>query len=317
MSWRTLLGLVACNAVWATNPLMGKQLLKQFPPLQVSWLRYGSALVAALVILALLALLGAVQAKRKQGVSARQAPGAPGRHLPTWIMLTGLFTFFGSGVAQYTGLALSTSTANALLVALEPLFAVLLAWILLGEVPRRAQAMAFTLAVGGFLLLSNVKPHVLQSFSLFNVGNLLILAALPMEAFYTITSRKVAGRIAPLPFFTLSLLAGFGALTVYVFFSSGFPSFSELSIHHWGAVLWMGPLGTTITYAFWALALVQAPVAAVCLTLFVQPILGAVFGIFLLGEQLDLWQIAGALLILGALTLQTHLTIDQNRRTHG
>lgn len=307
MSWKVLLGLVVCNAIWAGNPVMGKILMRDFAPLQVSWIRYSSALLGTFLAVALLsrakpALLG----KFSQVKNAAIWP---------WIIAMGIITFFGSAVLQYKGLAQSTSTANAIIIALEPLFAVILAWIFLGETTKLNQAGAFVLATAGFLLLSNVKPsNIVGTLALFNFGNFLILMCLPMEAMYSVISRKLGGRLEPIPVFALSLPIGFLCLTSYLLYSGiPLPDLGKLSFQGFLAMLWMGPLGTAASYIFWTVALMRAPVMAVSLTLFVQPILGAIFGIAFLGERLDFWQLVGATCIVGALVMQTALTYSEEK----
>ncbi|RZA08926.1 MAG: DMT family transporter [Proteobacteria bacterium] len=303
MSWPVLLGLVICNAIWATNPIMGKILLQHFPPLQVSCLRYGSALLMAL------ACSGFFGYRRSPLVGpVRLAFNTAA--LP-WVAAMGFITFFGSAVLQFRGLAHSTSTANAILVALEPLFAVFLAWAFLGEEVRKRQGFAFLLAVAGFLFLSNLKPHdFMATIGLFSFGNFMLLLTMPMEAMYSIISRRLGGRVPAITLFTSALLIGFAALIAYLLASGlGFPDLRTLDALGWFALLWVGPLGTAITYTYWTVALEKAPVAAVSLTLFVQPILGAGFASFFLGERLDLWQAIGGALIVGALALQTTVAL--------
>src|SRR5690606_19381286 len=100
MTWRVLFGLIACNAVWATNPVMGKILMEEYAPLQVSWMRYASALIAALVALAIF------RTQSAQYLSPLVSIVAP-KNL-VWIMIMGVATFFGSAIFQYQGLSLST-----------------------------------------------------------------------------------------------------------------------------------------------------------------------------------------------------------------
>jgi drug/metabolite transporter (DMT)-like permease len=301
MSWRTLVGLILCNAIWATNPVMGKILLRDFSPPQVSTLRYGSALFMALILVALFYY------RRPGELSSWRALTRPGPAL--WILAAALTTFFGSALVQYLGLAQSTSTANAIIVALEPLFAVFLAWIFLREKLTPTQMLAFTVAIAGFCLLSNVDPGDLSASLLaFSVGNLLLLFTMPMEAMYTIVSRKLAGTVKPVSLFAVALLLGFTiSLTVSLAKGMPLPSLARISPEGWLALLWLGPVGTAITYIFWTVALVDAPVAAVSLTLFVQPILGAAAGMLFLGERLSLWQSVGGAMILVALFLKTQV----------
>jgi len=294
------MGLVLCNAIWAANPLMGKLLMAEFLPLQVSWLRYSSALFAA---------VGLVVFARKSNPALLGPSGVfRQRNIWPWLFLAGIAAFFGSATLQYWGLHQSTSTANAIIVAVEPLFAVLIAWLLLGEKFKLNQIFGFLLAIIGFLLLSHINPaKITQSFALFNMGNLFILLATPMEAIYSVVSRKLAGKLKPLPIFAYSLPIGFFIFTILVAATSGIPNYTALSLKGWLAVLWLGPLSTTGVYIYWTMALIQSPVATVSLTLFIQPILGAIFGMVFLGESLNFWQSIGATLILCALFLQTYL----------
>lgn len=299
MRWTLLLGLVVCNAIWASNPITGKVLLRTFEPLQVAHLRYGAS---ALMMLLLAAVL---HFRRPRALTP----------LPVvfrwenfhWLVWLGLMTFFGSAVLQYLGLTRSTAMANSLIVAIEPLIAVFLAWVFLREALTAIQWTAIGLALAGFLLLSNVKPHSFaESLGIFNVGNLFFLAVMPLEAMHTIISRRLAGRVTPISLMATSLAIGWLALTGYVAISdAGFADLSRLDWRNCLSLFLIGPIGTALTYAYWSLALVNAPVAAVTLTLFVQPILGAVAGFVLLGEKLDWWQSAGGLLILFALSLQS------------
>ncbi len=277
--------------------------MQEVPALQTAWLRYGSALFCIFLL-----HLGKIPT-----TSFRSG----WRYFP-WIALLGLCTFFLSSIFQYKGLALSSATANTLIVAMEPLFAVFLAWIFLRERLHWIQILAFFVAVVGFLLLSNLKPHDWQnSLALFSFGNLFLLLSMPMEAMYSIISRKLAGKIQPISVFSWALGFGFCVFSLYLVWEGvGFPR--SLSLQGYLAVLWLGPLGTALTYTFWTMALVKAPVAAVSLTLFVQPILGAAFGAFFLGERLDGWQAFGGILILATLVLQTKLTLkgEQNVENH-
>jgi drug/metabolite transporter (DMT)-like permease len=300
MSFAILCGLLACNAVWALSAIAGKFLLQSYPPFQLAQIRYGLALFTAYFLLAAFRVL-----KPQRLSPLRVIIEIRNFH---WIASLGIITFFGSPILQYLGLIRSTATANSLVVAIEPLFAALLAWLFLREKLTRVEAAGFAIALAGFFLLSNLKPNNLgESASLFNVGNLFFLAVMPMEAFFTIVSRRLAGRVEPLSLFISALTLGFLMLSGYLWVI-GEPLPSLLPLANWKnifALIWVGPLGTTAAYIFWSEALISAPVAVVALTLLAQPIIGALSGYFFLGERLDLWQGLGAALILSALALQT------------
>ena len=299
MRWRVLAGLIVCNAIWALNPIMGKFLLRTYVPLQLAHLRYGASLLTALVLVLYF------RWRRPDLISpAREVLSLRNFH---WIASLGLITFFGSAVMQYLGLERSTATANSLIVAIEPLIAVLLARIFLAESITRRQVFALALSISGFLLLSNLKPNnLVESLAIFSIGNLFFLAVMPMEAMHTIISRRLVGRVTPVSIMAGSLPFGFLALTLYVGMAGvGFPDWTRLDLGSAIALFLLGPVGTTITYIYWSVALIEVPVAAAALTLFIQPILGAIAGLLFLGERLDLWQACGSAMILAALWIQS------------
>ncbi|MGZ3713729.1 MAG: DMT family transporter, partial [Bdellovibrionota bacterium] len=202
MSWAILLGLLACNAVWAVTPILGKFLLRSYGPYQVGQLRYGAALLTAFLILSVFRWL-----RPDRLTSFRTVVSRRNFH---WIASLGIISFFASPIMQYLGLIRSTATANSLMVAIEPLFAALLGWLFLRERLNLQEKIGFVIALAGFFLLSNVKPnHLGESLALFNTGNLFFLAVMPLEATYTIISRRLVGRIEPVSLLIGALAFGF------------------------------------------------------------------------------------------------------------
>ncbi len=280
--------------------------MEDYSPLQVAWLRYFSALITALVAVLVI--------QRKPNRYVTPPTQILRKSIFPWVVLMAFCTFFCSPLLQYTGLAKSTSTANTLIVAMEPLFAALLAWVLIAEPWRKIQGLAFCFALAGFLLLSNLQPGDWNSLANFQAANLFLLATMPMEAMYSVVSRKIGGRVGALTLYLAASVIGFLLFSGYlVFFDSGLPSLALIQWNNFGAILWMGPLGTAITYIYWTVALEKASVAAVSLTLFVQPILGAFVGAVFLKESLSPWQFSGALFILFALSLETFFEIRKGK----
>lgn len=310
MSWTVLLGLIVCNAIWATNPLMGKILMNSYTPYEVAWLRYFLAAVSCVIL---------VFVRRSTYIFHQDMSKIlKEKKLTPLIILAGFITFYGSPLAQYAGLFRSTATENSIIVSIEPLSAVLLAWLFIGEKIALKDWIAMLVALIGFLFLSNLRPHeIKQSIHEFNFGNLFLLAVMPMEATYTIISRAVAGRVQAMNMFCLSLIFGITILTLNLIFWKFSPldillHLPTLSYKEWFALFWMGPIGTTITYIYWARALENASVFAVSLTLFTQPIVGSITGFLILGEKLNFWQILGALVIILALFMK----ISQKKAMH-
>ena len=107
--------------------------------------------------------------------------------------------------------------------------------------------------------------------------------------------------------FRTALFIGVLALTLLVFTVFQAPALwtEGWDLRRLGALLWLGPFGTAATYYFWIWALSRATIAQMVLTLFVQPLAGALFGAWILGERIALIQGVGGLLILAAVLVPT------------
>jgi drug/metabolite transporter (DMT)-like permease len=302
----TLLILVLCNVIWSAHPVMGKLVLTDFPPAQGAWLRYASALAAYLLAI----LVWPWIASRSAGFPPSRRTvfllRAPARDW-AWLVLMGFMTFCFSPLLQMTGLSESRATDNSLIVAMEPLLSVLLAWILLKEKLHLFHLGAFVVALTGFFLLAGVSwDQLVKGFDPHLLGNLLLLLSLMGEAAFSVLGRKLVGRrLSPPALFGATLATGVLLLSVIALPGWGWPDVHHLSWRSALGLLWLGPLGTTFSYFLWMLALVRAPVASVAITLFIQPLMGAAWGYLFLGDRMSGYQLLGAALILAAVFGQT------------
>jgi drug/metabolite transporter (DMT)-like permease len=299
MSVNVLAGLILCNLIWSAHPAMAKLVLADVSPALTAWLRYLSALVAYLVAIPF------VQKKGLGPVFLRPRNMRDG----LLIVAVGFMAFCLAPLLQMTGLQSSRATDNALIVAMEPLMTVALARVVLGERLSQLHYFAFSLALTGFALLSGVLSGMDASGTSSNFsGNLLMLAALIGEASYSVLSLKLIDRHAPMGVFGAALVSGVGILTLSTFAIEGPSMFYELSHLSWKSVsglLWLGPMGTAFAYFYWMSVLREASVASIALTLFIQPVLGALWGYAFLKESLSGVQVLGAIFIITGVMTQS------------
>jgi drug/metabolite transporter (DMT)-like permease len=313
MKVKTLIALVLCNLVWSANPAMAKFIFAEgVSPGTTAWLRYASALGAYAVAFSLFRWFRSSQGEQTR-VEAFLFPRS--RADLGWLLVIGVLGFCVAPLLQMTGLHASRATDNALIVAMEPLLTVLLAWLVLGEAVHGFHWIAFAIAFSGFGLLADLTPGRIgllwgspgsQEGAHF-IGNFLILLALLGEACYSIAGRKLLIRHSAYGIFGSALVVGVGALTIVLGFTQGpgaFTAVAGLSGKAWLAVFFLGPLGTALAYLYWMIALTEAPVASLVLTLFVQPVFGSFWGYEFLGERLTVMQWVGAALISAAILLQ-------------
>ncbi len=295
-----LLTLIAFNAIWSAHPAMSKVAMRSVSPAHAAWWRYALALAAYLLFVP---FLRDARGKRLRGPAFALPIGRHARDR-AWICLLGFLTFCVSPLLTFIGLSASRATDNALIIAIEPLFVVLLARLLLGERLRERDALALPLAVAGFFLLSGGSGLGGGGWDPRFWGNVLMAVSLVGEASFSVLGRLLTRRHAPLGIFGSALAFGCLLLTAAVLWLEGVPDPRALSAEAWLGLLWLGPLGTTAGYIAWMVALAEAPVAAISVTLFFQPLMGTVWGAVCLDERLEPMQWAGAVAILLALAAQ-------------
>lgn len=312
MPWKVLVGLILCNFLWSANPTWGKVILTAVSPEITAWLRYSSSLLSYVVAVSFLQVTSRIWPKMKTQFDGPYFMKPKARQ--DWLLLLalGFMTFCFSPFLQFTGLSTSRASENALIIAIEPLITVGMACLFLREKLSSRFLACLILALFGFFMLAGLDPAHGLAADLKDahlIGNLLILCALLGEASFSVLGRKLQDRnYGSLEIFGSALIVGALSLTVTVLLKSGYGAFAQLlklNVKTLAAIFFLGPIGTALTYFFWMLVLRQATVASMALTLFVQPIMGSIWGYCFLDERLTLMQVSGALLIALAVLIQS------------
>jgi len=96
-------------------------------------------------------------------------------------------------------------------------------------------------------------------------------------------------------------------LALFVFATEGPPPIAHLSLKTWLALLASGFLCTATTNLSWNWGISRVPASQAAVLINIEPLMGSVLGVFVLGESLGPTALAGAALILaGAFALTTH-----------
>ncbi len=276
--------LIVANVLWATSYVAGK---------------YALAGTSVTLMLALrmcisgLLLLPFLFAKRKE------------LHL-TWqdvpqLAFLCLIGFGLNKLLEFGGLALTTASDVALLITSESLFTAALSWVVLRERFKLSAGLALALGfVGVYLIierswLPNIPPG---GGALRMVGDLLVVLALFIEAFYTVRGKALLVKHSPLLVTTASLV---GSMFIWLpvagweVLSGGWHVAGWLT---WLAILWLAIMCTVFAYLAWFQGLVKVDGSAAASTLFIQPLLGPLLGVLLLHELLTPYTVFGGLLII-------------------
>lgn len=304
MSSSALIILLACNVMWSVTYSFAKIMMSHgFEPLEVAFLRFFAGAVALSAYCmwdkpSRKALLGWI---RDIGV------------IDTRILAVGLLTFFVSPLCQMTGLKLSRAIDGALIIAIEPLVSIIAACLILREELKRRQIFAILLALAGAAILTELTWQKLMSFADARLtGNLIFLVSLFSETAYSVVAKPALSRRPPVVFVTVAVWIGVAALGLYNVTVYGPSRMAGLAVlfdgmrwADWASVLYLGVGCTAFGYLYWMKLVETVPVSVLALTLYIQPILGMLWGGIWLGESVNVATLAGAGLILIAVWLAT------------
>lgn len=271
MSHRHVLPLIAAAACWGLGAVASKRAVAELPPTVLLAVQLAASAAVLTFILR----------------GSRRSPRTAGARL-------GLLGVLNPGLAyllSLAGLASISAGLSVLLWALEPVFILFLAALLLGERIRPVTGVLSLGAVGGAALAGAAGTGGAQL-----QGVALTVAAVGCCAVYTVASASWMRAESPLAVVMVQqwCALGFAMAVLAVHLVGGGVQIAGVS-----AVAWASALGSGIIYyglAFWAfltgLRHTTAATAGVFLNLI--PLFGIGAGRWLLGERMVLAQLVGA-----------------------
>lgn len=287
---RPWLWLVLANVLWAGSYVAGKFALRD---LSVNMMNALRMILAALLLLPLLA--------------ARRTHLQLARRDLVHLAILALVGFVLNKVFEYGGLALTTAADVALLISSESVFTAIFSWLLLRERFRLLTGLSLLLGLSGVYLV--VERGLLPALSPGDAtrrvaGDLLVIVALLFESLYTVRGKALLARHAPL-LVTAAAIVGSAVLWVPL---AGI----ELAAHGWSApgwqswsgLLWLALMSTVVANLAWFKGLERVDGSAAASVLFIQPLLGTLLAVLLLGEHvLPTTLLGGALILVSVLVV--------------
>jgi probable blue pigment (indigoidine) exporter len=177
--------------------------------------------------------------------------------------------------------------------AVQPLLVALLAWPLLGERADRVRIGAAITGAGGVaLLVLKAGAH------LDTVGLLAALGATLSMTFGTLLTKRWGRPGGLLAFTSWQLIAGAAVLAPATALVEGPPP--ALSASNVAGFAYLTLVGTAGAYALWFWGLSRMAAAAAAMLPLLSPVVALVVGVAFDGEAMTAAQVAGALLVLGA-----------------
>lgn len=273
--------MLAATVFWSVNIVAVKVALRAFTPWALVQLRVtGAALVFALLFVA---------GRRRGAVKLlRTRPGAIPVLALCGVALNQLF--FVAGVAR-------TSVAHtALIVAMGPIFVLLLAWLLRLERLTLAMVVGMVVSFGGVAVLGRATPG--QRGGATWAGDLLVLAGSVVFAYYTIEVKKVAACIEAIPLNALAFALGATLILPLGWGPLARVPWSGLTGEVMWAACYVVILGSVVPYTLFVFAMTDLTASRVAAFNYLQPAIATALAIALLSEKLSWGVLVGGALIL-------------------
>ncbi len=268
-----ILLLILINAFWAFSSVAAKVALGSVGPYTLTFLRFMPAGILLLMF---------------NQKDIRSHPIAAEDRLT--LFLLGFIGVTLTYVIYFTGLRQTTATDASLLFACEPILLSLFATLFLKEKLTPLQWLGLWLGLFGIWLIAGKAS-----------GNWLALLGLSCECFTGVSAKKLVNKYPP--FVILSYQMMLGALMALP------GSLIELRHPHPIAatallsIIYLSMFCSVFCYAVWYKLMQRAPLSRMSAFILIQPMLGPVYGYFLMHDIITAGTIPGCVLVVFAIIL--------------
>lgn len=271
--------------LWGATPLATKVAVGGLDPLAVGLLRTLLAGIAALPLI----LLGRIAPPRSRSGRVYLAISALGG----FVVFPLLFSF---------GLRLTSAGHGALLLGILPVLTGLIAALLERRLPGGRWWLGCTIALAGTALLVGARFDLsLEAGGA--LGDLLVLASALAASTGYVTGARAARETGTWAVTLWGLVLGSVVLLPVLPVAVAPDHLAAAGALAWGAVLYMALLSSILAYVAWYWALGRGGIGRTGLAQFVQPLVGVVLAVALLGEALTMPMVVASAAILAGVGL--------------
>ena len=276
--------LILTTSIWGSLYVVTRIALETVPPITLLFFRY---------VIASCALYALVHKGEKR---VRIKP----EHRGT-ILFIGTVAYFLSVGAQIFGTKYAGPSVAALINAMNPIFITLFAVMLLKEKLTFSKVLAlFTTLAGAYIILGGAKVAGTVIGGLFSIFSV-VLWSISAIFVRRVTQHYNAITVTAYAVFVATLCA-FPAASIELLLV---PPCKIFSLTNLLCILYLGVICTALASILWnkSLSLVEASTCSLFYP--IQPLVSVLLGIAILGEQMSLHFILGALLIIGGILYAT------------
>ncbi len=232
----------------------------------------------------------------------------PGLNRREWGLLA-VASFLGVPVQfliQFYALSITTVSHAALMVGTMPVILAVGAALFAHERMDRVGWMALAGSTCGAGLIALSGGSHAKGGGATLAGDLLVVVSLLIALFWILINKELMGRHSHVVVTAYGLLIGTTMLMVWVPLRYGPPPVAGVSLKAWLALAASGVLCTATTTLLWNWGMTQVPASQAGVLLNMEPLMGSLLGVLVLGERLgpSAW-VGGGLILASAVTLTT------------
>lgn len=198
------------------------------------------------------------------------------------------------------GLLWLSASEGAIVAYTMPVWAALMAWPVLGEVPRRSRIVALVAGLLGVVVLLSSHGFAIDMAKL--PGALIVLLGALLFAYGTVATKRAPLTMAPAAIVAWQVGLGCAPLLLAGLVLED-AHFARLSIEGWAAMIYMAVLPLCLCYLTWFAALRRLPAGAAAIGTLLTPAIGVLAAALSLGEPLGARQLLALCLTLIGIVL--------------
>jgi len=284
------LGFAACalaSSLWGCGFFFGKIALAEMNSGHMVFYRFVFAMLPLLPLL------------------VTHRPGLSGRE---WGVLV-VASFLGvpmQFLIQFHGLSLTTVSHAALMVGMMPVLLAVGATLFAHERMDAVGWVALAGSTTGAALIALGSSRHAGAGEASLKGDLLVVLSLCFALFWILLNKQLMERHSAIVVTAYGLAIGMVMLMVCVPLRYGMPPVTGISLKAWLALAASGVLCTATTTLLWNWGLTQVPASQAGVLLNMEPLLGSLLGVLVLGDRLgpQAWT-GGGLILTAAVALTT------------
>jgi drug/metabolite transporter (DMT)-like permease len=266
---------------WASNIVAGKVVLRSMPSIALAQVRVTGA---AVVFLALFALW----------------PGRPPLRISLrdlgYLAATALFGITLNQIFFIGGIGRTSAAHAGLIVALGPVMVLILSSAMRLEALTLLKSAGAAISLAGVIVLTTGKPTPGSDATV--TGDIIMLLGTAVFAYYTILLKKVANRWDAVTLNAVIFVLGAAMMLPVSARALSDVRWTGLPADAWWGIAFIVSCGSVLAYLIYAFALTELTATRVAAFNYLQPVIAAALGVWLLAEGITGQAIAGGALIL-------------------